>query len=224
MTAFRVFQPDRLLLLVAILLALTSRNASGDPGKPDAFYQKNFADAPQVGGESMAPPESAHVATKDRPQRQQSSQAGNSRQDARVDSPQVGSKAAEIRTIISLYVSSQTKGHFETAVRKAFRVAETNRNIKLAEIYHIGDYRNVSPSIENEAKSRGIVLVGLRQVPSLWQVKDSPVWILRDGNGEHIVEGLMQIERCISSQGDYKEPERSMFEAPATPTIGVKSF
>lgn len=224
MAAFRVFQPDRLLLLGAIVLAVFSYEALGEPARPDDFYQKNFAEAPKVGGETMAAPESAHTAAKGGHQREHSGQSVISRQEGRAVPSQEGGKPAEIRTILSLYVSSQTKGHFETAVRKAFRIAETNRNIKLAEIYHIGDYRNVSPSIDSEAKAKGIVLVGLSQVPSIWPVKDSPVWILRDGNGEHVVEGLMQIERCITPQGEYTEPERSMFEAPATPTIGVKSF
>ncbi len=224
MAAFRMFQPDRLLLLGAIALAVSSHTALGEPGRPDAFYQKNFADAPKVGGEVMAAPESANTAAKDGQQRQHSGQSATTKQEGKAPLPQEGGKPAEVRMILSLYVSSQTKGHFETAVREAFRVAETNRNIKLAEIYHVGDYRNVSPSIESEATAKGIVLVGLSQVPSIWPVKDSPVWILRDGNGEHVVEGLMQIERCITPQGEYKEPERSMFEAPATPTIGVKSF
>jgi hypothetical protein len=103
-------------------------------------------------------------------------------------------------------------------------VAESNRNVRLTEIFHIGDYRNVPPSIESDAKAKGIILTGIASVPSIWPVTDSPVWVLRDSTGEHIVEGLLQIERCITPQGEYREPERSMFEPPATPTIGVKSF
>jgi len=168
MAAFRVFRPDRLLLLGAIVLAVFSYEALGEPARPDDFYQKNFAEAPKVGGEVMAPPESAHTVTKDAPQQQRSGQSTTTKPEGRAPLSQQGGKPAEVRAILSLYVSSQTKGHFETAVRKAFRVAETNRNIKIAEIYHIGDYRNVSSSIEGEAKAKGIVLVGLSRIPSIW--------------------------------------------------------
>lgn len=224
MITFGVFQPHRLLLLGAIFLVMSVHDAFGEPGGPDAFYQKNFADAPKVSGEAMMPRESPRVVRKDSSPRESSGQPASSKGEGRVPPALESGKTEEVRTLLSLLVSSQTRGHFESVVRKAFRLAESNRNIKLAEIYHIGDYRNVSPSIEGEARAKGIVLVGLSQVPSIWPVKDSPVWILRDGSGEHIVEGLLQIERCVTPQGDYKEPERSMFEAPATPTIGVKSF
>ena len=224
MIAFGCLQPRILFFLGAVVFAQPSLKAVADPAAPNTFYQKNFADAPKVGGDAMVPPESPRIVAKSSSPSQHSSRTAVTAAGSDSPVPQEGNKKGEVRTLISLYVSSQTRGHFEAVVRKAFHVAATNRNIKLAEIYHIGDYRNVTSSVESDAKARGIVLVGLSQVPAIWPVKDSPVWILRDSKGEHIVEGLLQIDRCISPQGEYREPERSMFEAPATPTMGVKSF
>jgi hypothetical protein len=194
-------------------------------GAPGTFYEKNFADAPKIGVESVKAPV-------DMPQQKQV-EAINPIQAAPVQSssvangkngPQKATSAARFRMRVSLYVSSKDKLHFETVVRKALGLADKNPGVLVTEILHVGDYRNVSPAIQDEIKAKRIFFASMVQVPKRYNVQDSPVWILRDAQGEHIVEGVVAIERCISPQGEYRDPERSMFEVAPKPTIGVKSF
>lgn len=224
MLARKVASLQICLALSAICIFAFPRVSIGDPSAPNNFYQKNFANAPKVGGEAMVAPEQARVVPTS-PQRAVGTSAPiPAKVEGNAAAQKTYGKAGEPKGIVTLYVSSQSRGHFESVVRKAFHLAESNRNIRLGGIYHIGDYRNVPPSVESDAKAKGVVLLGLLQVPPMWSVKDSPVWIIRDSNGEHVVEGLLNIERCVTPQGEYKEPESSMFAAPATPTMGVKNF
>lgn len=194
-------------------------------GAPGTFYEKNFADAPKLGVESVkAPvdmPQQRQVESKNpnqAPALQPASVANGK------NGPQKSASAARSRMRVSLYVSSKDKHHFETVVRKALGLAEKNPGVVVTEIIHVGDYRNVSAAIQDEIRAKQIFFASMVQVPKRYNVQDSPAWILRDAQGEHIVEGVVAIERCISPQGEYREPERSMFEAAPKPTIGVKSF
>jgi len=128
------------------------------------------------------------------------------------------------RTRITLYVSSSDKKHFEEVMRVAFNVARTSPGVLMAEVYHIGDYRNVTDVIKNEAATRKIFMAPLVQPPKELNLVSSPAWVLRDGTGVHIVEGLRSIERCIAATGEYQEPEREMSTEHVTPTVGIKSF
>jgi hypothetical protein len=125
---------------------------------------------------------------------------------------------------IVLYVSSKDKRHFEEVMRSAFKVASKYPSVIMAEVYHIGDYRNVSDSIKEQAAARKIFMAAIQQPPPHLNIETSPSWVLRDDKGVHIVEGVVAIDKCIDSNGVYRAPERSMFEEPPTPTIGVKSF
>jgi hypothetical protein len=128
------------------------------------------------------------------------------------------------RTRITLYVASSDKKHFEEVMRIAFKVARGAPGVVMAEVYHIGDYRNVSDAIKNEAAARKIFMAPLVQPPKDLNLVSSPAWVMRDSTGVHIVEGLRSIERCIGPSGEYKEPEREIATEHATPTVGIKSF
>jgi len=125
---------------------------------------------------------------------------------------------------VILYVSSKDKGHFEEVMRAAFKVTSKNPSVIITEVYHIGDHRNVSESIKQQAAARKIYMAAMQQPPKHLNIESSPSWVLREPRAMHIVEGVVAIDKCIDSNGGYRAPERSMFEEPASPTIGVKSF
>jgi hypothetical protein len=207
-----------------MLTALPSLSVA-QSGVPGNFYEKNFADSPKLGVESVKAP--LDLAPQERVESSNPNQAVAVRPSAVTgaqSSSEKSKSATRLRMRVSLYVSSKDKPHFETVVRKALGLAEKNPGVIVTEIIHIGDYHNVSASIQDEIKAKKIFFASMVQVPTRYNVQDSPTWILRDAQGEHIVEGVVAIERCISPQGEYREPERSMFEVAPTPTMGVKSF
>jgi len=128
------------------------------------------------------------------------------------------------RMRIALYVSSTDGKHLNEVLRTAFKVAEKYPSIVMAEIYHIGDYRNVSEALQQEAAARKIFMTAIQQPPKNLNLITSPAWVLRDSQGIHIVEGVVAIDKCIDENGEYREPQGYMFQQPTTPTIGVKSF
>lgn len=185
---------------------------------PKDFFDRGYANAPRVDGEHLQGEPSSGS--------QQSSAGKVSVRPPGGGVPKVSGTpqqgAAAMRVV--LYVSSKDKRHFEAAVRKAFQLAQKNQKVVVSEIYHIGDYRNVSDEITNEAKARKIFITALPQVPPYLNVESSPAWLLRDVQGEHIVEGFLAIESCVSPEGLYQEPQRALVEEAATPTVGVKAF
>ena len=98
--------------------------------------------------------------------------------------------------------------------------------MRVTEVYHIGDQRNVSGTTTDDARAQKIYIGPLYHPPVDLNVESSPTWVLRDGltKSVHTVEGILEIDKCVTAKGEYRHPERSMFEAPAAPTIGVKGF
>jgi hypothetical protein len=98
--------------------------------------------------------------------------------------------------------------------------------MRVTEVYHIGDHRNVSAAITDGVRAQKIYIGPLYNPPVDLNVESSPTWVLRDAltKSVHTVEGFIDIDKCVTAKGEYRPPERSMFEAPATPTIGVKGF
>lgn len=205
----------RLLAIALSIFGVTLSRAHSQ--SPKQFYDSGYARAPQVNGEAIAAPPAA-------------GQSGGADSKS-ASSPPVSSEphaAAQTpgatRTRVILYVSSKDRRHFELVMRQAFQLSSKRQDVTVAEIYHVGDYRNVSPQILNEAQARKIFLTAVSQVPSRLNVESSPAWILRDSRGEHIVEGFLGIESCVGPKGEYQEPERAIVEAPAGLTTGVKAF
>lgn len=210
---------------VAALSATVPSLSIAQSGAPGTFYEKNFADAPKLGVESVKAPLAIPSQVQIKPNRPHQAPAAQSASGSSAQSgPEKPKSATRVRMRVSLYVSSHDKRHFETVVRKALGLSEKNPGVVVTEIIHVGDYRNVSAALKDEIAAKQIFFASMVQVPKRYNVQDSPAWILRDTQGEHIVEGVVPIERCITPQGEYKEPERSMFEVTPIPTMGVKSF
>jgi hypothetical protein len=187
-----------------------------------AFFEKDYAGSPKLRGDSL-PEQHAYTpaaAPKAVVQAPQQPSAGPPPQQSGPPSGQ----EKQFRMRVTLYVSSKDKRHLEEAMRTAFKVAAKNPNVVMAEVYHIGDYRNVSETTKQEAAARKIFMMAIQQPPKNLNIVSSPAWVLRDRTGIHIVEGIQEIDKCIDLTGEYKEPKGSMFQEPPTPTIGVKSF
>jgi hypothetical protein len=206
-----------------VLAALVSWDvAYGQSSSPGTFYEKGYAGSPKIGGESLSNPQAPT------PPLPRKGVTSPSRPPSSATPPQKAGQPTgnnqEYRMRVILYVSSKDKRHFEEVMRTAFKVATKHPSVLMAEVYHIGDYRNVPDSIKEQAAARKIFMAAIQQPPKHLNIESSPAWVLRDGKGIHIVEGITSVDKCIDSNGEYRAPERSMFEEPPTPTIGVKSF
>lgn len=215
-------------LLVALGIATPVSMSHAQPQAPGAFYEKDYAVAPRVAGGEMPAaqlstpiphgvtpmPGGAHTPA------QRTGMPVSGKGDP--TSPQL----IPYRMSVRLYVASHDKRHFEQVMRKVFSLNAHNRNMRVTEVYHIGDERNVSATIKDDARAQKIYIGPLYHPPVDLNVESSPTWVLRDAltKSVHTVEGILEIDKCVTAQGEYRHPERSMFEAPAAPTIGVKGF
>ena len=213
---------------MALIIAAPVSMSHAQPQVPGAFYEKDYAVAPRVGGGEMpsaqlyAPiphvvtsaPGGAHIPA------QRTVMPVSGKGDP--TSPQL----IPYRMSVRLYVASHDKRHFEQVMRKVFSLNAHNRSMRVTEVYHIGDERNVAATIKDDARAQKIYIGPLYYPPVDLNAEASPTWVLRDGltKSVHTVEGILDIDKCVTAKGEYRSPERSMFEAPATPTIGVKGF
>ena len=215
-------------VFAALSIGLSVSLSHAQPQPVGAFYEKDYAVAPHVGGAEMPAaqlytpiphgvtpaPGGAHTPA------QRTGMPVSGKGDP--TSPQL----IPYRMSVRLYVASHDKRHFEQVMRKVFSLNAHNRNMRVTEVYHIGDERNVSATIKDDARAQKIYIGPLYYPPVDLNAESSPTWVLRDGltKSVHTVEGILDIDKCVTAKGEYQPPERSMFEAPATPTIGVKGF
>lgn len=211
------------LVAFTVALVVAGADAFANPAGPNDFFEKNFVtgesptvqqikptpsiaipgvpEGVAVPAHSFLPPVAANGAP---------SQGGEQRREPRMR--------------VTVYVSSKDKAHFETVAKRAFWLFDHNRYVWVSQIFHLGDYHNVSDTIKEDAKSRHMHIVGVNGMPPNIAATDSPTWVLRDKNGEHIVEGVFDIDKCIDKDGLYRAPERSMFEPEPTATVVVQGF
>lgn len=209
-----LLQNWQITMVVALVMSCSSQAlCQSQPGA--AFYEKNYAEAPNVAGKRQQAPESSTNGSA-----RSVSTGGSPSTTATSGSTGVGEDAPKMQ--VYLYVNSKDKAHFNTAFRKALKLQDLNRYAVVRLIAHVGDYRNVTDEMKQQAAAKKILLVASPMVPTDLGVTESPVWILDDGTSQHIVEGLMNPESCIDSQGAYREPEKSIFESKDTPAPAPK--
>lgn len=125
---------------------------------------------------------------------------------------------------IVLYVSSLDKTHFESVVKRALYVRDTDPRVRLSAVFHLGDYRNISPEMEEAFRKRAIYFAAIPALPKALAAASSPTWVIRTPQTDHIVEGPVPIEDCFDSHGAYQEPKPSQATKVPSPTPGVKEF
>lgn len=205
-------------LVVAALVASWAPQALCQSQPSPDFYEKNYAQAPNVAGERQQAPDSARGSRSG--QSAVSSQGGGGSPTGATGGAAFGAEAPKMQ--VFLYVNSKDKSHFYTAFRKALKLQELNRYAVVRMIAHVGDYRNVTDEMKQQAAAKKILFFASPMVPADLGVTESPTWVLDDGQTQHIVEGLMNPEACIDSQGAYREPEKSIFEPKDTPAPAAK--
>jgi hypothetical protein len=125
---------------------------------------------------------------------------------------------------ISLYVNSADKEHFETVLKRAIYLRDTDPRVRLTSVFHIGDYRNVSPEVEEALRKRAIYFSGIVSTPKSIAASTSPTWVIRTPSSDHIIEGPIPIEDCFDRVGGYQEPRARRSRVAASPTARVKEF
>ncbi len=216
------------VFVLALAVSAPISESCAQSQSPGAFYEKGFAGAPRVGGGEIPGPErytprpNSAISTPEAAKESVKREVSGVKREPHAQ----GSEQTHYRMLVKLYVASHDKRHFEQVMRKVFSLNVQNRGVRVTEVYHIGDERNVSAAIKDEATARQIYISPLYYPPTHHNVEFSPGWVLRDAltKSVHTVEGILDIDKCITAKGEYQHPEPSMFEAPATPTIGVKGF
>jgi hypothetical protein len=102
--------------------------------------------------------------------------------------------------MVFLYVNSKDGVHLNAIVEKALRLAQRNR-IHLQTIYHIGDYRTLSPENADLAKRLGIPYEAATKVAYSRGITMSPTWIFVKNGENRVVEGYTNIEPFITTEG-----------------------
>jgi hypothetical protein len=106
----------------------------------------------------------------------------------------------EQQPTVILYVNSKDAAHLNVVVENALRLAQ-KRRIALQTIYHIGDYRTLSPENAALAKKLGIRYEAATRVGYSRGITMSPTWIFVKNGEPRVVEGYMTIEPFIATEG-----------------------
>lgn len=102
--------------------------------------------------------------------------------------------------VVFLYVNSKDVAHLNSVVENALRLAQ-KRRIRLLTIYQIGDYRTLSPENAAWAKKLGIGYEAATKVAYSRGITMSPTWIFVKNGEPRVVEGYMNIEPFIATEG-----------------------
>jgi hypothetical protein len=200
------------ILLVALVAG--AFEAAADPA-PREFYERNFAEAPEVAHEPLAGEvlsgkrDSAHAAN-----------TGSTISSSDVDGTKVSKRVVEDHTqqqvaednrpfpssVISVYVNSKDAVHVKRVLIKALEVARKG-DVSLSAIFHIGDYRNIPAELAEELAAGGAAIYPLAQVPANLPISNSPAWIFQGRDGYRIVEGTLDVEQFYDSSGKFSEPQ-----------------
>ncbi len=214
--AFSLFVP-RGLLLLAMLLCL-GRNARTELPQAKEFYERDYAIAPGVAGQGGG------AQARPRPRATRVSHNGDSRSAVGgVVEPADSSSARgkKRKLLVSVTVSSSDQKHF-LAVIDAIKRLNDSRLAFVTSVTHIGDYRSVTPDIENELAKRGISLSEGFVPPDQNPPPLSPMWNIRARDGWHIAEGYVSIEQFVNEYGEYDPKHRA--QIAEKPEVAAEGF
>lgn len=151
----------RLGLLGLFVFLVPCIDVRAQSSSPSGFYQNNYAQAPEVNGQPLNPPRPPLSAS------QIPNRGAANVRDAMGTNPRVAggpqsqtasSEAAEKKINAMLYVNSRDKAHFESMIKEAIRVQDRSARIRVLGVYHVGDYRNVEPWVQDELKNDALIL------------------------------------------------------------------
>ncbi len=111
---------------------------------------------------------------------------------------------------VELYVNSADANHLNQVVVKALELRRKGK-IFLIGISHIGDYRTLSPEARDELAKLQIRYTAAPSVLYGEHIKLSPTWAFVSPEGARLVEGCLDPERYISTNG--AEPATTKLDA-----------
>jgi len=201
-------RPPCCLLLCLIALLLGSGIAFAQPASPREFYPQDFASAP--GGGGAASPGAPQRAPKRRPTplRAVEQPAG---QPAGVPQAQVQRRGP--RVIAYVYVNSADPAHLRSVIESVVRLSDSKLGL-VSTVYHVGDYRNISPEIAGALARRGIILFAATSVYQPEPITASPAWFVSTPKGYHIIEGVVRLEELFNPFGEFEPPTPQTPESP----------
>jgi len=105
---------------------------------------------------------------------------------------------------ISLVVNSLDKPHFEAALRELFTVSKKVK-LPIGSVIHIGDYRAVTKTAEEELKRLGGSFSAATEPPREYGITSSPTWILFTPDSTIVLEVVRSVGRYITPNGEFIE-------------------
>ena len=205
------------LVAVAVGAVCLSNPESGAQSSPKDFYQKNYAEKPLVTGEK-APESGGRRPAQGAAIERRAAPTESAANGAVQQSPRAGSQ--EPRNAMSgqlvVYVNSLDKEHFDRVVEHALGLLG-KAEFYISSIVHIGDYRNISDRVKENAKRANIALYAASAPPEWLGITRSPAWVLYKTDGVHIVEGVVHFDRFINPMGEFS-PQQQVKAALPTPT------
>jgi len=235
-----------LVCLGVTCLIAAGRSANSEPlGRVGEFYPKNYANqelqrdlaqdqvrsktlgGAQIKRHSQTDPESAHSfeqgnAAKSSYIAKNKESAGNSAEPAKAaSSPPALAAQDHMPPVVTLYVSSLDREHFNRAFNSALKLQHSGM-LSVSAIWHVGDYRNIT-AVQQDALARaGFNLLPLSSLPDNLQGRQSPLWAVLLADGPAYLSGIFDIMRFIGLDGKLKRDLNSA--APVSPAQKLDGF
>lgn len=149
-------------------------------------------------------------------------QSASARQAGDPQAPMVASLAGmRIPPMVMLVVNSKDEAHLNTVIKKALSLV-SSQAIFMSAIFHIGDYRTLSPTHKEMLQRLTIMYVPAAMAPFVQDARVSPTWVFFTKDGIRVVEGVMNVEKFIAASGEYRDPEK--VDAVSAPTDKLAGF
>ncbi len=183
-------------------------DARAEDPKPKRFFERNYAVAPGYDGSQRVPvrgaPQKEPIAPPAQvPQRLQE-------QASSLPKLQVNAK----KSVVSVFVNSLDRSHFNRVLEEAIRLHDSNRVI-MSGVFHIGDFEALTPTLEQNLSSRGIAIHQIAAADRELFAEFSPTWVISTRKGRHVAEGFLEIVPFFDEWGEY-DPKRG--EEPEKPS------
>ncbi len=184
------------LLGAAAALALSATGSAQD-SSPKSFYQSDYAAAPGIAGQGGgAQPRRAP------PARPRDAAPGLVAPNGQAGRASQGEGAKKRKMVVNVFVNSLDKEHFNRVVESVIKLHDS-RLALIAALFHVGDYRAVTPEVQASLERRGILISEHIFDESETPAPVSPRWEITTKDGLHIAEGFLSLEPFINEWGEY---------------------
>jgi hypothetical protein len=207
---------NRLLLSLCVLSALFDAAAAQPRGKENEFFEHDYARGIQQAGKPDVAKQKVGQSIRESTANNVTSVANTQAKSAGTP-PQISGEAKpdakpQLSDIprVELYVNSADTNHLNLAVSRAVELHK-KRKIFLIGISHIGDYRTLSPDMSAELTRLAIRYTAAPSVLYGEHIKQSPTWAFVSPEGARLVEGCIDPERYINTNG--AEPPTTKLDA-----------